>query len=510
MKIQKKVIKIIVVTLVVLLQITITYALELESKVGKEVLPNGLKIIMLERHDVPTVSLYIRFKVGMADEPSGRTGTAHLTEHMLFKGTTTLGTSDFKTESKILEKIKEVGRELDLEKLKGKKTDQEKINKLTTQLKALEEEEKRYIIKDEIDSIYTKNGADGFNATTGSDITSYFINLPANKVELWARIESDRIMNPVFREFYTERDVVYEERNQTYESNPFRKLLEQFLATAFMVHPYRNPVIGWGSELKYLDMNETMNFFRTYYAPNNMVIAAVGDFKQEELLTLIKKYFGPFKRGNALPISVTKEPDQLGERRVSLEFEAEPRLIMGYHKPTLPEDDDYVFDLIDGILSSGRTSRLYKRLVEEEKIVATVQTSNGWPGARFDNLFVIFATPLYPHTATEVEGIIEEELNKLKEKPVPVKELEKIKNQYKADFIRGLASDSGMASQLSYYEIVSGDWRYMVNFLEAIEKITPDDIMKVANKYFTNSNKTVAELIKKAEDKKARRQEKTD
>jgi predicted Zn-dependent peptidase len=217
--------------------------------------------------------------------------------------------------------------------------------------------------------------------------------------------------------------------------------MEQFLASAFTAHSYRRPVIGWASDMQFLNINYTEEFFRSYYAPNNTVIAIVGDIFPGETINIIKKYFGKIPSRKLPPSHITEEPEQKGERKIELAYDANPRLIIGYHKPTLPSLDDYVFDVIDSILSGGRTSRLFKVLVEEKGIAESVNTANGIPGARFPNLFTIFATPRYPHTTSELEDTIYGEIEKLKREPVTNKELEKIKNQLKADIIRDLNSN---------------------------------------------------------------------
>jgi len=475
----------------------VTWALSLKDRVKGYTLKNGMRVLLLERHYSPTVSFFTNFKVGSVDEYPAISGTAHLLEHMLFKGTKTLGTRDYTGEKEILDEIDMIGVKLDVEKLKGKETDQGRINELGAELARLQKKHKKYVIKDEIDSIYSKNGAVGFNASTSYDLTRYRVSLPSNRIELWAKIESDRMLNPVFREFYSERDVVTEERRQRIESNPEGKLFESFMAEAFMVHAYRRPIVGWGSVVKFLNKEDTENFFRTYYAPNNAVVAIVGDIDPVVVLDIMKRYFEGIPSQLPPPSTPLQEPEQEGERRVQVRFDANPRLIIGYHKPTLPDFDDYVFDVIDGILSRGRTSRFYKKLIEKEKIAVSINTTNGLPGARYPNLFAIFATPRHPHTNAELEDAIYRQIDALKTKPIEEKELRKIKNQLQADFIRSLNSNSGLASMLSYFQTVAGDWRYIEDQLDVVERITSEDIMKVANKYFIKDNRTVAMLVKK-------------
>jgi len=472
--------------------------IDLESKVIKNTLPNGITILIMERHQVPICSLYIRYKVGMVNEPSGQRGTAHLLEHLLFKGTKTLGTIDYKSESILLEKIKRTGKELDKERLKLKKGDGDPnlIDRLSSRLSSLQDEHKRFVIKDEMGFLYSQNGGMNFNAFTSADLTTYTVSLPSNRIELWARIESDRMMNPVLREFYSERNVVLEERLQSYESQPSRKLFEQFFATAFIAHPYRNPIIGWESELEMLDPDKTMEFFSRYYAPNNVVIAAVGDINPDNFMNLMETYFGPIPAQPAIETLITEEPPQLGEKRIKVVFDAEPQLLIGYHKPALPSSTDYVFDIISSVLADGRTSRLYKRMVIEEGAASSVDAINGMPGGRYPNLFIIRAVPLYPNTTQDLEKIIYEELERLKTEPISDWELGKIKNQIQAEHIRSLASNSGMASKLSYFEAIAGNWRYLSTFYDVILTITPEQIQDTAKRYLEEHQRSVATLVK--------------
>jgi len=490
---------ILVVILMVMLWTFPGQATQLRDRVVEHTLSNGMKVLVLERHQSPIVSLYIRFRVGMVEDKG--IGMAHLLEHMLFKGTETIGTKNFKKEKKLLAQIDRVGRRLDKERQKGKSADQKVIYQLEKELITLQEQAGQYVIKDEMNLLYSENGAVGFNASTGADLTTYKVNLPSNRVELWARLESDRLAHPVFREFYSERNVVLEERRQTNESEPLRKLLGQFLATAYLVHPYQNPIIGWESEIKYLDKADMEKFFRTYYIPQNTVITAVGDIQPEEFIALVERYFGLIPRQESPPIIRAVEPAQLGERRIEVHLDAQPQLLIGYHKPTLPSHEDYVFDLVDAVLTGGRTSRLYKRLVEKDQVAIRVSTSNGMPGARYPNIFMIMATPRNPHTIEEVEQIIYEEIDRLKTELVSDHELQKVKNQLMGDFIRSLKSNSGLAGSLSYFESVAGDWKYIDTHLEVLDKISPQGIQETVQKYLISRNRTVAFMVTQSSSK---------
>ena len=473
------------------------FSYNIENRIQAFTLKNGLRLLMLERHLSPTVSMYIRYRSGAVDEADGKTGTAHLLEHMMFKGTKTIGAKNYPREQKLLLKIEAAGTALDREKMKGNRADRTAIERLTRRLTVLQNSHRQRTVSNEIDRLYTENGAVGLNASTGQDLTTYQVSIPANRIELWARIESDRMVNPVFREFYTERDVVMEERRQRSESDPDGKLLERYLATAFIAHPYRRPVIGWPSDIRYLDMAYMRRFFKNTHAPNNTVIAIVGDIQPTEVLRLVKKYFGPIPAQKLTSVPVTEEPVQSGERRVEVLYGADPKLIIGYHKPPPPDLSDYVFDLIEYLLTRGRTARLYKTLVEEKGLAKSIQAHNGVPGARYPNQLVFFATPRHPHTSNDLERAMDEEIERLKSEPVSDSELEKWKNQLRADFIRGLDSNARLAGMLSYYEALVGDYRYLTGYTATIDKITPDDIRQVARTYLTRENRTVASGVRK-------------
>lgn len=470
----------------------------LAERVQRFKLDNGIRLITLQRHLSPTVAIYIRYRAGAADEADGKTGTAHLLEHMMFKGTKTIGARDYLQEEKILRRIEQIGDMLDREKAKGKAADQARLAELADQLNKLQNVQRSLTISNEIDRLYTENGAVGLNASTGQDLTTYQVSIPANRIELWARIESDRMLNPVFREFYTERDVVMEERRQRTEGDPEGKLFEAFLAAAFMAHPYRRPILGWPSDMGYIDMAYMRTFFKATHAPINTVIAVVGDIQPANILKIVKKYFGRIPLRKVTPPFITEEPSQSGERRIEVLFPAEPQVIIGYHKPPPPIFTDYVFDIIESILSHGRTSRLFRALVDEKRLAENVQTANGFPGSRYPNLFVLFATPRSPHDCTELESAIDQEIERLTQELVSDRELEKVKNQIRANFIRGLNSNEGLAGMLSYYETLLGDFHYMTDYLDNIERITPEDIRRAAQTYLTKQNRTVATLVKNA------------
>ena len=489
-----KYLKYLIIVLLLFSSAANSYGLALEKKVIKTKLDNGLTVLMLERHVSPTVSLYIRHRVGAADESPGETGAAHFLEHLMFKGTATIGAKDYAQEKKILAAIEETGNALDKEMLKGEKARPQTISQLTARLNELQRQAKQYFIPNELDRLYTENGGLDMNASTGQDVTTYHVSLPANKIELWARIESDRLLNPVFREFYTERDVIMEERRQRVEADPEGKLYEKFLSAAFQVHPYGRPILGWTKDMKYLSPEAARKIFEKYKAPESIVIAVVGDIEPAATLKLIEKYFGGIPPQKEKTAAIPVEPRQTKERRVSVNFDANPMLFIGYHKPTAPAYDDYVFDVLESILTRGRTSRLYNSLVIRQGIAKSVNAYNGTPGVRYPNLFLISAEPRHPYTNAKLEEAVFGEIDKLKEQPVSAAELAKAKNSIRMQYIKNLDSNSELASALSYYETLLGDYKYFANYLNMIDRVSAVDIQNAAKKYLNKNNRTVGRL----------------
>ena len=481
----------------------------LADRVIEHKLANGLTILMVERHQTPVVSINITFAVGGINEQVGQTGLAHLYEHMAFKGTRLVGTTNYEKEKPILDELASVGTELDQRerdvaaKGGGAATADERaaIESLQKRFSDLQAQASRYVVGNEMALLYQRHGGVGLNASTGKDVTRYMISLPSNRLPLWAAIESDRMANPVLREFYKERGVVMEERRLRNDDSPNGLLFETFTSTAFRAHSYGIPTIGWGSDILSLTPAATEAFFKAHYGPDQATIALVGDINPKETIALIEQTFGKIPDAPPPPPLVTVEPEQRGERRIEVEFDAEPAIVIGYHKPGLGHPDDDVFDVIDAVLSDGLTSRLHQTLVLEKRLAVSVGSDASHPGVRAPNLFIFTATPLAPHTAAEVEAAFYEEIERLKREPVASKELEKVLNNLDADLIRGLRSNSGLASQLALYQAVVGDWRYILTSRDKVAAVTAADVQRVATQYFTKSNRTVAVLVKKGPDK---------
>jgi predicted Zn-dependent peptidase len=469
-----------------------------EERMTEFTLDNGLTFLILERHEAPVVSFHTYADVGAVDEVRGITGLAHLFEHMAFKGTKTIGTKDYQAEAEAMAEIDRAFLMLKAERRKGDRADKTRLEQLQTQLKQAQEKAQEYLVHDEYEEVFSREGSAGFNAYTSQDATQYIVSLPSNKIELWMMMESDRFANPVLREFYKEKDVVMEERRLGVESQPVGRLLEEFMGVAYKAHPYGDQVVGHMSDLQTLTRAEAEAFFEKYYAPSNLTIAIVGDVDPDQVRKLADEYFGPLASGRKPDPVETVEPPQLGQRRVVVEDRAQPFVLIGYHKPDVHHPDDAVFDALTDIVGMGRTSRLYKSLVKEKKIAVYASGFQGMPGTKYPNLFLFYAVPAQGHTNAECEEAIYEEIEKLKNELVSPEELAKAKTRARAGLVRQLSSNSGLAAQLTFYHVITGDWRNLFRQLDKIDQVTAEDIQRVANEYFTTKNCTVG-IIKTIE-----------
>jgi len=538
----------------------------LEDKVNEFELDNGMKFLVVERKEAPVAFMSIVFNVGSANEWPNVTGISHLLEHMMFKGTEMMGTTDYKKEIPYLEKTDELGEKtIDLRKAIGewrfKKfeelrkevlatftdaenedvgTDKYLQNRLVVEkIRAMEslpgelesekylieegerdylalyldyletwgeivrltdEQRSKFVVNNELWEAYMNNGSRMLNAGTSNDFTVYFVYLPSNRLELWMDMESDRMDTPVFREFWIERDVVMEERRLS-DNDPDDVLDEAFNSVAFTACPYKWPVLGWMSDLQTIDRKELADYHKKYYAPNNATACIVGNVDVEQVKKMAKKYFGPVKAQEPPNPVETREPEQRGERRVVVEHDANPALKIGWHKPVYPDPEAVVFDVITSVLSGGRTSRLYKSIYEEQQLTAEPPAAYTGPGDRYDNLMIISAEPRHPHTLEEVEKAIYVEVDKLKTEPVEERELQRIKNQLDANQVRQLGSNLGIAFTLLMGEIYMGDYKAMFRYIDMVKEVTAEDVMKVAEKYLTEQNRTVGWRVQVVEEK---------
>lgn len=467
------------------------YAKYLQTNVVHRTMDNGINVIMLDHGYASALAMIISFRTGSVDESYDTMGVAHMLEHMLFKGTDIIGTTDFSKEKPILDKIEKIGEKIN--DLSMKKNNDSELQELKKRLKKLQDEQRKYIVSSPYSRIYAENGGVSFNASTSKDLTTYYIELPASKLELWASLESERLRNPVFREFYLERGAVFEERLMRYESDGQGGLFEQFQANAFIAHPYRHPVIGWKSNIKHFTIRKVRNFYYKNYIPSRMTITIIGKQNPEETFATLKHYFGKIKKRKSPPDITIKEPEQKGERRFEYVFESNPYLLIGWHKPAFPSREDYIFDIISSMLSDGNTSRLYKSLVIDKGIAASVEAYNGYPGSRYDNLFIIAAIPKNPNSPEALEEAIYNEMNKLIE-DVSEEELKKVINKMESSYIFDLDTNMGIARLLSYYETNFLSWQYAVDYLKVLKTININDIKDTLKKYLIKNNRTVGIL----------------
>jgi predicted Zn-dependent peptidase len=469
-----------------------------EERMTEFTLDNGLKFLILERHEALVISFHTYADVGAVDEVRGITGLAHLFEHMAFKGTKTIGTTDYEAEAETMAEIDEAFLALKAERRKGEQADKARLEQLQNRLKETQEKAQEHLVHDEYEEVFSREGSAGFNAYTSQDATQYIVSLPSNKIELWMMMESDRFANAVLREFYKEKDVVMEERRLSVESQPVGRLLEEFMGIAYKAHPYGDQVVGHMSDIATLTRTEAEAFFEKYYAPSNLTISIVGDVDPDQIKRLAEKYFGRIPSGPKPDPVETVEPPQLGERRVVVEDRAQPFVLIGYHKPDIHHPDDAVFDALTDIVGMGRTSRLYKSLVKEKKIAVYASGFQGMPGNKYPSLFLFYAYPARGRTNQESEEAIYDEIEKLKNELVSPEELAKAKTRARASLVRQLASNSGLAAQLTFYHVLTGDWRNLFKQLDKIDKVTAEDIQRVAKEYFTTKNRTVG-IIKTME-----------
>jgi predicted Zn-dependent peptidase len=462
-----------------------------EKNVTVRKLANGLTVIVLERHEAPVFSYATVVNAGNAQEVPGITGLAHMFEHMAFKGSEVVGTTDFQAEKLALQNVEDAYTAYDAERRKPVGRDDAKVTQLEKAWKDAMDAANKYVVANEFAKVVDQAGGVGMNAFTSSDITGYFYSLPANRFELWAYMDSERFLHPVFREFYKERDVVTEERRLRTESSPQGRLFEEFLATAFTAHPYGFPTVGWPSDLKTFSATDAAAFFKKYYVPSNMVVAIVGDVKASEVMPIVEKYFGRLPKAPVPEPLRTIEPLQKSERLAILHEKSQPIYMEGYHRPAATDPDDAVYDVIQILLSGGRTSHLYRSLVRDKKIAAVVQ-SGGLPGGKYPNLFAFIAITTPGHTPAEITAAIGQEIDKLKNQDVSAEELQSVKTRVKAGLLRQLDNNQGLALNLALTQTEQGDWRELFRQIDRIDKVTAADVRRVANQTFTTNNRTIA------------------
>ena len=462
-----------------------------EKRVTQHTLKNGWTFIIVERPVAPVFAFMTRANVGSVHEGRGVTGLAHMFEHMAFKGTPRVGTTNYEAEKKAIQELEEAYLAYQREQL-APKPDQDRLGQLREKFESKQKEAAQYVVKNEFGDIIEREGGVALNAFTSADVTGYFYALPSNKIELFAYLESERFLHPVFREFYEERDVVMEERRLRVDSHPIGRLIEQFKSTAFIAHPYHHPIIGYASDIQAYTMTDAEAFYRTYYVPSNLVTAIVGDVKAETLIPLLEKYFGRVPAGETPPPIRTIEPSSIAEKTVILKDPSQPFYLEGYHKPAVVHPDQPVYDAIDDILTNGRTSRFYRALVRDKKVAVNAGAYAGYPGEKYPHLWVAYAVPARGVSNTAVQQAIREELDRLKTEDVTDEELAKFRTRAKASVIRALGSNLGLAMNLTDYHLLFGDWRELFRYIKQLDKVSKADIRHVATETFRDTNRVVA------------------
>lgn len=465
------------------------------NNISEFTLKNGMKFIVLERHQAPVVSMMLYAKVGAVNEEDGQTGVAHYLEHLAFKGTTKIGTTDYFAEAPLLQEMDAVFDQLMTAEKAG---DEPQVAALRSQFDALQAQASKYVEQNKFGQIIEQSGGRGLNATTSADATRYFYSLPSNKLELWMSLESARFLDPVFREFYKEKEVILEERRMRVDNSPIGKIVEKFLEVAFEQHPYRRPVIGYQEDLRTATRQEVAEFFNAYYGPSNLIAAVVGDVDPANVKALAEAYFGRYQARSLPPEVTVQEPPQIEAKSFELTLPSQPWYLEGFHRPGINHPDHVVYSMIESILVGGRTARMYQDMVEQFQVALNIGSANGFPGDRYDNILLLYGLTAPGHTVEEMAERIDVLLTQLKEETVAAEELQRVKTQARASMLRSLDSNSGMASLLTEYEAKTGDWRNIFDQLKAIEAVTAEDVQRVARDTFVPNNRTVGKLLSAA------------
>ncbi len=465
-----------------------------EEKTTVHVLENGWTFIIVERPLAPVFSFATMVDVGAAQEVPGITGLAHMFEHMAFKGTPNIGSSDYAAEKKALATVEAAYQHYENIR-RNPSTSEADIEAALTSFQEKQEAATAFVVVNEFGNIIDREGGVGLNAFTNSDHTGYFYSMPANKLELFAYLESERFLHPVFREFYKERDVVQEERRMRTESNPIGRMIEQVVATAYLAHPYKQPVVGYMSDLQSFTATDAEAFFRKHYVPTNMVTSVVGHVDTAQVIEIAERYFGRIPAGPKPAALRTVEPPQIAEKIVTLVDPSQPVYLEAYHIGDIRHPDQAVYDAIDDILSGGRTSRLYRTLVEDRKIAVQTGSLSGLPGQKYPSLWLAFAIPAKDIGNDEVQAAIRTEIELLKTEDVTDEELQRFKTRAKANLLRGLQTNQGLALQMATNQSQHGDWRELFRRIEKLEAVSKDDIRRVASATFVDTNRTVASIV---------------
>ena len=467
----------------------------LEKQVRMFTLANGLPFIVVERHDAPVFSFATVVNAGAANDQIGTTGIAHMMEHMAFKGTEIVGTRDYAGEAGLLAEEEKGWHALLAERRKGTRADSARLASLDQSFKNTQEKAREKVVSNGYTTLIEQNGGRGVNAFTSNDVTAYFYSLPSNRFELWALMEGGRMAHPVFREFYKERDVVYEERRMRYESSPTGRLFLEFVTAAFQAHPYGFGGIGFPSDLKTFSRTEGEEFYRRHYVAKNLCVALVGDVKEEEAKQNAERYWSDLSDAPAPPPIDTVEPQQKAERRVIIEDPAQPFIFIGWHCPAGTDPTFPAYEALGSLLAGGDFARLNKRLVKEKKIAVQLQATPGFPGQKYPNLFILVVVPAAGQDPLAVEQEVYLALGEVQTSGFTEEELDGYKVRARAQKISEVESNSGLALQLAQAQIFYGDWHEWFRETERVQALTLGDLKSAMEKTLVKSNRTVGMIV---------------
>ncbi len=468
----------------------------LERQVQSFTLANGLRFIVVERHAAPVFSFETVVNSGSANDGLGTTGLAHMMEHMAFKGTAIVGTKDYAAEKPLLDREEAAwGAVLD-ERRRGAHADSTRLRSLERSLADAQTSSHALVVSNEFQKVIEQAGAQNWNASTHNDFTDYFYSLPSNRLELWALMEGGRMGHPVFREFYKERDVVYEERRMRTESSPVGRLIDEFIHASYVAHPYGFGGIGHPSDLKSFTRTQGEEFFRRHYVAKNMTVAIVGDVTTPEVKTVAEKYFGDLSDAPLPPPIDTVEPEQRAERRVILEDAAQPLVLIGWHIPAATDPRYPAYEALADLMGGGDWARLQKSLVKEKKIAVRIQCGTGFPGEKYPNQFIIFVAPAAGQDPLKVEQAIYDVLNEIQTiRPLGDEELAGYKVRVRADKIETAADNARFAGTLAQAQALYGDWHEFFRGQERVQALTTADLMDAMKRSMIRSNRTVGVIV---------------
>ncbi|CAI5476671.1 unnamed protein product [Closterium sp. Yama58-4] len=528
----------------------------LSERVCTFTLANGMRWIVVERRAAPIVSCHTYADVGAADEADGCTGVAHLLEHLAFKGTPVIGTRDAQKEARLLELVDEAFYGLKEAREGG--AAEGTVKRLEDEFARLQQQAAELSVPNAFGALVSREGGVGLNATTSQDSTQYFVSLPANKLELWMALESGRFLAPVFRELYSEKEVVREERRLRIDNTPYGRFTEAFAQRAFPNSPYGRPTIGYPSDFDRLGRKEVKAFFQQHYTPDKLTCAVVGDVSAAEVERLATKYFAPWQPilppsqpipalpfslassssplllASAFPLPLSSTPPLSStsptlnpsssssssasrawrsgsreegwkvarmaaaavgeEREMRMNVGANPLFFEGYFRPSSSSVDDPVISVISSLLYGSRSSRLYKNLVLPGKALSASATET-YPGDKRPSLFLLSAFPPLGGTTDAVAAALQEQLQHMADTRVPESDLARVRKSLRVGFLELLGSNSGLARVLCEYSTRAGRWEALVEEIQSIEEVTPRDVQQVARLLFSPDMRITAHAV---------------